>query len=466
MRLIMTLLHRWVGLTIAAFLFIAGFTGAIISWDHELDELLNPHLTESTTEGPHISALELARQVEARDPRARVTYLPLAAEPGHSLSMFVEPRVDPKTSQLYELGYNQVFLDPVTGTVLGKREWGQAWPITTETLISFLYKLHYSLHIPEMWGTDTWGLWLMGGIAILWMVDCFVGFYLTLPPRSAAPRAARALANRKPVSLPTVTRARAGRFHPLAPRVPARNGSLSKFLRLENKTFWQRWKPAWLIKASGSAYRINFDVHRAFGLWTWAMLFMLAFTAFSLNLYREIFYPLMSMVSQVTPTPYDVRTPTPLNEPIEPKIGYAELIEKARAEAGPRGWTEPVGAVGYSPEYGVLSARFFYPGGDHGAAGVGPPELYFDGTDGRYLGDRQPWVGTAADIFVQAQFPLHSGRILGIPGRILISIMGIVVAVLSITGVVIWAKKRSARVASRQRGAGAPVATADPFPAE
>jgi hypothetical protein len=29
------------------------------------------------------------------------------------------------------------------------------------------------------------------------------------------------------------------------------------------------------------------------------------------------------------------------------------------------------------------------------------------------LGERLPWKGTAADIFVQAQFPLHSGRILG-----------------------------------------------------
>ncbi len=62
--------------------------------------------------------------------------------------------------------------------------------------------------------------------------------------------------------------------------------------------WWARWKPAWRIKTGGSGYRINFDIHRAFGLWTWALLFVLAFTAFSLNLYREVFYPLMSMVSR------------------------------------------------------------------------------------------------------------------------------------------------------------------------
>ncbi len=73
--------------------------------------------------------------------------------------------------------------------------------------------------------------------------------------------------------------------------------------------------------------------------------------------------------------------------------------------------------------------------------------------DGRFLGDRVPWQGTAADIFVQAQFPLHSGRILGLPGRILISLMGLVVAALSVTGVVIWARKRRARLAATRRGA-------------
>jgi uncharacterized iron-regulated membrane protein len=74
-----------------------------------------------------------------------------------------------------------------------------------------------------------------------------------------------------------------------------------------------------------------------------------------------------------------------------------------------------------------------------------------DGLDGRLLGHEEPWQGTAADIFVQAQFPIHSGRILGLPGRILISLMGLVVAGLSVTGVVVWWRKQSARAASERR---------------
>ena len=89
MRHAMTLLHRWVGLAIAGFLFVSGLTGAVISWDHELDEWLNPHLTEARAPGPALPALDLAAQVEARDPRVLAAYVPLAPEPGQALSIYV-----------------------------------------------------------------------------------------------------------------------------------------------------------------------------------------------------------------------------------------------------------------------------------------------------------------------------------------------------------------------------------------
>ena len=385
-RSVFVLLHRWAGLAIAAFLFVAGLTGAVISWDHELDDLLNPHLHTVSSRGAAIPALDLARQVEARDPHARVAYIPLAAEAGESLSLFVVPRVDAATGRLHALGYNQVFLDPVTGTELGRREWGRVWPITRETLVSFLYKLHYSLHLPEMWGEERWGIWLLGIVAIVWMADSFVGFYLTLPVRKGAN--------------------------------PDRPAAVERQL---GRGWWSRWKPAWKVKTSGSAYRVTFDLHRAFSLWTFALLFLLAFTAFSLNLYREVFLPLMSSVSRVSPDPSNTR---PFVSPLA-----------------------------YMPMQGFYTARYFQPGDDHGAAGVGPAAIYFDGQDGRVIGDRQPWIGTAADLFVQAQFPVHSGRILGLPGRILISLMGLVVAMLSATGVVIWWRKRAARLSVRRKSA-------------
>ena len=64
MRAILVVLHRWFGLFIAGFLIIAGLTGALISWDHELDEWLNPHLFESQSEGQPLPMLELVDRVE------------------------------------------------------------------------------------------------------------------------------------------------------------------------------------------------------------------------------------------------------------------------------------------------------------------------------------------------------------------------------------------------------------------
>ncbi len=410
-------LHRWVGLVIAGFLIISGLTGAVISWDHELDDWLNPHLTHVDSRGEYLSSLDLVQAIEARDPRGRVTFVPLSPKTGEAFAFSVAPRVNPATSKLYDLGYNQVFIDPVTGEELGKREWGAVWPLTQETLVSFLYKLHFSLHLPEMWGIDRWGEWLLGGIAILWTFDCFVGFYLTLPRRAS--------------------------------------------YSSSSTTSWRaRWTPAWKIKASGTIKRINFDIHRAFGLWAWGLLFMLAFTAVSLNLSREVFHPIISLVAEVTPTPFDSRTPTALNEPISPKVGYGLVIESAVRVAQTHGWSEPIGDVFYSEAFGIYGVRFYDLGDDHGVAGVGPPELYFDANDGRYLGERQPWKETVADIFVQAQFPLHSGRILGLPGRILVSIMGLGTAILSVTGVVIWWRKQLVKSQCRRTDQSLPIQTA------
>lgn len=419
MRSLFVALHRWAGLFIAVFLFVTGLTGAVISWDHELDEWLNPHLNDARAAGPARDPLELVAEVEARHPQVRVTSLPLAAEPGHSYSFWVEPRVDPATDRLHEPGYNQIFVDPASGEELGQREWGAVWPITRENFVSFLYKLHFSLHIPEIAGNDHWGLWLLGVVALIWTVDCFTGVYLTLPARRRARAAEDQLAENQASVIASA---------------PAR------------RSWLQRWKPAWKVRWRGGPYQLNFDLHRAGSLWTWGLLFIVAFTAFSLNLYREVFFPVMTLVSDATPSPFELREPRPMNRPIAETYSYREAVDQARAEARRRGWDAPPGSMFYSPEFGIYGVAFFRPEEGHGAGGVGHRTLYFDSVDGSLLGSREPWTGTAADLFVQAQFPLHSGRILGLPGRILISMMGLVVAMLSVTGVYIWWKKRKARL--------------------
>lgn len=401
LRPLFVLLHRWFGLAVAIFLFIAGATGAVISWDHELDAWLNPQLFHARSHGgdqPVLSGLALADQVEAADARVRVTYMTTATEAGHAAQMSVEPRIDAATGKPYQLGFNQVAVDPATGLVQGKRQWGEV-SLSRENLLPFLYKLHYSMHIPDGWGVEL-GIWFMGLIGIVWVVDCFIALWLSFP-------------------------------------------------------HWRSWRKSFAFRWAQGGHKLNFDLHRSGGVWVWLLLLALAVTSVSMNLGNQVVRPLLAQVSTLRPDVFVSRTPQPPERPVEATLSRAQVVALARAEAARRGWSEPAGGVFYASAYGVYGVGFFAAGNDHGDGGLGNSWLYFDGRDGQLAGDQVPGTGSAGDIFLQAQFPLHSGRIIGLPGRILISLMGVLVAMLSVTGVVIWVKKRRARMVQKNKARAA-----------
>ena len=411
MRAFWTQVHRWAGLAVALFLIVSGLTGAVISWDHEIDGWLNSELYDTDSRGPFKTPYELTAAVEAHDPRARVAYMPLGFEEGHTAGFFVQPRTDSATGHPFKLGYNQVYADPVTAQIVGQRD-AAAVSLSLKTLMPFLRKLHYMLHVPAMWGTDRVGYWVMGGVALVWLFDSVVAMTLTLPRRL------------KVGGQP-------------APGAPLRHRTTA--------SWWQRWKPSWVVRWSAGGYKLNFDLHRAGGLWIWGLIPVIAFTSFSINLNREVFTPLLSKVSKTTPGPSALRPLAPLGTRIEPAIGFADMVVKAEAEARARGWTTPLGGAFYNARGGFYNISFFDHATHDSSDGMSLSNLFMDGQDGHVISSQQPWHGTAADVFSQLQLPLHGGRILGLPGRILMSVMGLMVAMLSITGIVIWARKLKAR---------------------
>lgn len=394
MRAVFVLLHRWFGLGVAVFLFISGATGAVISWDHELDAWLNPTLfhansAEQGVVGSPKPGLELANIVEAKEPKLRVTYVLTEAEPGHTIPMMVEARLDPATGKPYVLDYNQIAVDPVTAEIQGKRMWG-AISLSRENLLPFLYKLHYTMHLPEVGGIEL-GIWLMGIIGIVWALDCFIALWLSFPN-------------------------------------------------------WKSWRKSFAFRWKDGGHKLNFDLHRSGGVWVWGLLLVLAVTSVSMNLSSQVMQPLIKVFSSVTPTAFDTRTPVAPDKVVEAKVTREQVTQLAIAEGRRRGFEVPAGGVFYSSMFGLYGVGFFEAGNDHGDVGLGNAWLYFDAATGKAEGTRIPGSGSAGDLFMQAQFPLHSGRILGLPGRILISLMGALVAMLSVTGVVIWLRKRQARV--------------------
>lgn len=404
MRELLVRLHRWFGLAAALFLFIAGATGAVISWDHELDEWLNPHLFHARSTGAPLPVLELAAKIEAADPRVRVTFMPLEVEPGHTFTASVSPRVDPTTGRLFEPGYNQIALDPATGEAQGRREWGKV-SLTRENLLPFLYKLHYSMHIPDGWGVEL-GIWFMGLIAMAWVVDTLIALWISFPN-------------------------------------------------------WATWRRSFAFRWKAGGHRLTFDLHRSGGLWIYALVLMLAVTSVAMNLRNEVMRPLVSLFSELMPSPFASRAPAPPDKPIEPLIPAARALDLARAEAQRRGWQAPAGGLFLSTEVGVWGVGFYDVVNSHGDGGLGNPWLYFDSRSGAPAGADVPGTGSAGDIFLQSMFPLHSGRIIGITGRVLMSLTGALVAMLCVTGVLIWARKRRARARAQvPRGASVGMARA------
>jgi uncharacterized iron-regulated membrane protein len=396
MRALGVALHRYLGLFIAAFLILAGSTGSLIAFHGELDAWLNPALFRARASGAPLLPAELVARVERAEPRLRVSSLPLRVRAGEAARLSVRPAPDLATGQPPELDFDEVFADPVSGDILGRRLWGEC-RLDRAYLVPCVYVLHYSLQLP-----GEAGLWIMGGVGLAWLAGSLIGVYLTFPAKPGG---------------------RGGR------------------------TWRERWGLAWRIKRGARGPRLHMDLHRAGGLWLCAAMLVLAVSGVSFNLRDAVFEPVVGWFSPLTPSPFDRREERPAASPLEPEQPFAAILARAEGEAARRGWTAPPATLFYNPGYGIYGVGF----GEERAAGLGLSYLYFDGGDGGFLGTYLPGAGTAGDVFEAIQFPLHSGRIAGLPGRIAVCLTGLAVAGLSATGVLIWLDKRRARRYAKAR---------------
>ncbi|MDO9105482.1 MAG: PepSY-associated TM helix domain-containing protein [Methylovulum sp.] len=397
MRKICLRLHRYLGLTVALFLLQASLTGSILAFQQELDTWLNPELFESPGRGQPLSTTELIGHLQRQFPQYRVVSLPLQREAGKATRIAVRPPVGDSNPVV---AADELFVDPVDGKLLGSRIWG-ACCFERKHLIPFIHVLHYSLQLP-----GDYGLWAMGSIAIAWLVEVLVGCYLTLPKLRIQPQSIAQ-----------------------SPAMPAGG----------QKTWLQRWGVAWRVKPKASKIRLTFDLHRAGGLWLLIPMLILSVSGIAMNLHEAVFEPVVSVVSDFTPSPFDAREPRLELPPVEPTLRFDAILQMAAENAGQRGWSKPAHSIFYNPDFGMFGVGF----GENG--GLGPWYLYFDGTNGAYLGDYVPGTGTAADIFDAWQLPLHSGQVIGLYGRTLISLAGAALTLLVVTGLLIWLHKQKAK---------------------
>jgi len=406
------LVHRWLGLVMAGFLALAGLTGALLVWNQELDAAINPRLFQASAPTPDarpIDPLLLREIVQKRHPEAWVHFVPLKHKPGESMSFYIEGAADPATGKHAELAADQVFVHPYTGEVLGERRWGDITQGVTN-LMPFIYRLHYSLAL------GTVGTWVFGVIALLWTLDCFVGAALTMPVRQ---RSAGAV----------------------------------------GKSWWSRWRPAWSVRWRASASKRDFDLHRAGGLWPWALLFVLAWSSVSFNLHGSVYRPVMDALFELQPDLYQTPARVARDEP-QPAMGWHEALATGRSHAEALAREKGFAVLGedilnYDPHKGIFRLRLRTDRDRNAAWGLSP--LFFDARTGELIGMTLPTGEAAGDTVTHWLQNLHTGHVWGLPYRLLLTASGFVVVVLSITGVAIWWRRRVSRRmlrSSRRSAAG------------
>ena len=389
MRAAMLLVHRYVGLLLALFLVIAGITGSLLAWNEELEAAISPqlfHVTAPAT-ATRIDPVLLHARVAARYPHALAARLPLEFSDGRSVLFALRP-----LSKGQPLPNDQVFVDPYTGQTLGERRWGDIRQ-GAKNLMPFIYRLHYSLAL------DGIGTVLFGIVALLWTLDCFAGAWLTLPNRPASGEPAR--------------------------RWPAR--------------WWQAWK-----FRSGSTYKISFNLHRAGGLWTWAMLFVLAWSSVAFNL-PQVYEPAMKAVLAHQ---RGLETIPKLARPkLAPVLAWEQALPAARGLMAQQAQASGFVVLAeksllYDPQrgiyrYDVRSSHDIRHKGGH-------TRLVMDAQTGAFKGLWLPTGAAAGDTLSTWLATLHMAAMWGWPLQLLVCLMGLAVTVLSVTGVHVWLRKRRA----------------------
>lgn len=419
LRPFLVLIHRWAGLTLASFLVLAGLTGTLLVWYEELDAWTSPHLLRVAPPGPLAPLLDplvLRQKVQAQYPGAYAALAPLQLKPGHAAVVRLFGLPTSAAGQSQEPPNDQVFVNPYTGEVLGERKWGDIGQ-GLKNLMPFIYRLHYSLAL------DKAGETLLGIVALLWTIDCFAGAWLTLP---------------------------APRRNPVAPQ----------------STPWAlRWWPSWKLRWRQGSYKLNFDLHRACGLWTWAMLFVLAWSSVAFNLHQVVYDPVMRTLFA------HQRDEQGQAEAAHPNLAPA-LDWMAARKVGRQLMAEQARLHGFS----IIEETLMVHDPRRGRHGIwryqvrssrdirdrwGSTQVIFDADTGELLHVWLPTGAAAGDTIRTWLTSLHMAALWGTPFRLFMTGMGVAVVLLSTTGFVIWVRKRRAREASRQKSLYSPPTVAN-----
>ncbi|MBB5212369.1 PepSY-associated TM helix domain-containing protein [Microbulbifer hydrolyticus] len=253
---------------------------------------------------------------------------------------------------------------------------------TPEYTMTWIYRLHYTL----LAGKN--GKTVVGLMGLLLMVFCVTGAVLWWPKRS------RAKSNGK-------------------------NGQ-------------RDWKRAFSISRSGNRFRFYFDVHKVFGIYFLPLLLMISFSGVTLVFPQQV----EAVVGSLFAT--------------EPR----PALPPSRTDRGVPLTADEVVAIGERAFPGGVLKRIYLPRNEGDSYGLtfradgeawtnyGASIARVDQYSGELLMTQNVTEIPLGNKILRWQFPLHNGDALGIVGRWLVLLAGLVPALLFATGSYLWWKKR------------------------
>ncbi len=436
MRRICLWIHRYTGLVMAGFLIIAGFTGSLLAFHDELDNVFNHQLAQiERQDAPQLPIATLHDKVVAAYPEYNFSSMPTSLKADKSAVFSVDRVRGQSAKNQPKAPFQEVYINPYNGNILGTRdkdEW--AWRNTMWKV----FWLHRDLLLGDI------GKLLLGVIALLWTINCFIGFYLTLP------------------------------------RTVKKSHETHRKTVKKRASFIKRWLSAWKIRRKTNTFKLNYDVHHAFGLWLWLMLFVIAWSSVGFNL-QQVYQPVMQAVvglesregkegkegkerekgkshksdkfsAQVLPNVTPVINAT---ADIVNKANSIEYVSKqANIAAQKNGVTvQKLLGIRWVAEDNQWQMRFKTDKdiGTHGGAS----SITVDAATGKVEKVNfgyQSSFGTKADQWLST---LHMGHISHgvshLAYQIFLALIGLAVVVLSGTGVYLWAKGRQQRLKVLQK---------------
>ena len=392
------LVHRVNGLLLAAFLTVVGLTGSVLAARLPLERLFAPalfRLPPHRPDTPPVDPLVVRERVAVAFPATDVNAVDLTPAQNGPWEFDLTPRPGSPPSTP-----DDIFVDPYTGAVLGSRRYGNLRE-GAKNFIPFVYELHENLALGDI------GALCLGSAALLWTFDCFVGLYLSFP------------AGRRAVEPSWFTRA----LHwPL------------------------RFLPSWCIRWALGGFRRLYDLHRAPGLWLWPLLLLFAWTGVAFDL-PIVYNPLMRAIGAAQPAPPPVCTlstfpPSTSLRTTAPQPDWPTALATARSQMQRQlslhhATLDHERFLSYDPSRCAFTYRVR---SSLDVDALGNTQIVW-GSQTPSLFAFSSTTATRADtvsIFLES---IHEAQIGGLPMRVLVAIAGFTLALLSVTGVLIFLRK-------------------------